>query len=65
MKSKGKRGGARVITYLKTEYKTVYLLSIFDKGEKDTISDNEIREIIEGEIIETDLPIFDNRLIAE
>ena len=49
-KGKGKRGGARVITYLKTEHETVYLLSIYDKGEKDTISDNEIREIIEGEI---------------
>jgi mRNA-degrading endonuclease RelE of RelBE toxin-antitoxin system len=55
-KGKGKRGGARVITFLKTEYETVYLLSIYDKGEKDTISDNEIREIIEDEIIDTDLP---------
>ena len=55
-KGKGKRGGARVITYFKTEYKIVYLLSIYDKGEKDTISENEIREIIEGEIIDTDLP---------
>ena len=45
-KGKGKSGGARVITFLKTEYETVYLLSIYDKGEKDTISDNEIREII-------------------
>ena len=56
-KGKGKRGGARVITYLKTEHETVYLLSIYDKGEKDTISDNEIREIIEGEIIDNNLLI--------
>ena len=56
-KGKGKRGGARVITFLKTEHGIVYLLSIYDKGEKDTISDNEIREIIEGEVIETGLPI--------
>ena len=55
-KGKGKRSGARVITFLKTEYETVYLLSIYDKGEKDTISDNEIREVIEGEIIDTNLP---------
>jgi mRNA-degrading endonuclease RelE of RelBE toxin-antitoxin system len=55
-KGKVKRGGARVITFLKTKHEIVYLLSIYDKGEKDTISDNEIREIIEGEIIDTDFP---------
>ena len=45
-KGKGKRGGARVITYLKTEEGNIYLLSIYDKGEKDTISDKEIKEIL-------------------
>ena len=55
-KGKGKSGGARVITFLKTKHETLYLLSIYDKGEKDTISDNEIREIIDNEIIDTDLP---------
>jgi len=45
-KGKGKRGGARVITYLKTEEGNVYLLSIYDKGEKDTISDKEIINIL-------------------
>ena len=50
-KGKGKRGGARVITFFKTVQEKIYLLSIYDKGEKDTISDNEIREIIENEII--------------
>ena len=45
-KGKGKRGGARVITYLKTEQNNIYLLSIYDKGEKDTISDQEIKEIL-------------------
>jgi len=49
-KGKGKRGGARVITYLKTEQGNVYLLSIYDKGERDTISDKEIREILDTEI---------------
>ncbi|MCL2074025.1 MAG: type II toxin-antitoxin system RelE/ParE family toxin [Marinilabiliaceae bacterium] len=44
-KGKGKRGGARVITYLKTEERFVFLLSIYDKGEKDTISENEIQNI--------------------
>jgi len=54
-KGKGKRGGARVITFLKTVQEKIYLLSIYDKGEKDTISDNEIRKIIESEIIDTEL----------
>jgi len=49
-KGKGKRGGARIITYLKTEQGNVYLLSIYDKGEQDTISDKEIRKILESEI---------------
>ena len=49
-KGKGKSGGARVITYLKTEQGNIYLLSIYDKGEKDTISDKEIREILNSKI---------------
>ena len=51
-KGKGKSGGARVITYLKTEQGNVYLLSIYDKGVKDTISDNEIKDILNSEIDE-------------
>ena len=49
-KGKGKRGGARVITYFITEQKNIYLLSIYDKGERDSISDNEIRNILQNEI---------------
>jgi len=49
-KGKGKSGGARVITYLKTEQNNVYLLSIYDKGERDTISDNEITNILNSEL---------------
>ena len=49
-KGKGKSGGARVITYLKTEQGNVYLLSIYDKGEKDTISDKEIEAILNAEV---------------
>ena len=48
-KRKGKSGGARVITYLKTEQKNIYLLSIYDKGERSTISDGEIQSILENE----------------
>jgi len=49
-KGRGKSGGARVITYLKTEQGYVYLLSIYDKGERDTISDKEIEKILNSEI---------------
>jgi mRNA-degrading endonuclease RelE of RelBE toxin-antitoxin system len=45
-KNKGKSGGARVITFVKIIDETVYLLSIYNKGDKDTISDNEIQELL-------------------
>ena len=48
-KGKGKSGGARVVTYLKTEHGYVYLLSIYDKGERNTISDKEIKDILNAE----------------
>ena len=45
-KGKGKRGGARVMTLVKIVNQTVYLFSIYNKGEKDDISDQEIQELI-------------------
>ncbi len=45
-KGSGKSGGARVITYVITEDKEVYLLTIYDKDELDTIDDNTLRKII-------------------
>ncbi len=45
-KGSGKSSGARVITYLVTENKEVYLLTIYDKGEFDTIDDSTLRKII-------------------
>ena len=48
-KGKGKSGGARVITYLKTEQGNVYLLSIYDKGDRDSLSDKEIKDIFNVE----------------
>lgn len=47
-KGKGKSGGARVITYLYIETKTVYLLTIYDKSEKANLKPNELKEIIES-----------------
>ena len=41
-KNKGKSGGARVITYLKIIENTVYLTSIYDKSEKETITKEEL-----------------------
>ncbi|EMO85785.1 type II toxin-antitoxin system RelE/ParE family toxin [Leptospira santarosai] len=40
-KGKGKSGGARIITYLYLVKNKMYLLSIFDKSEKENISDKD------------------------
>jgi hypothetical protein len=45
-RGKGKRGGARVITNFVISETTVYLLSIYDKSERDTISEKEISELL-------------------
>lgn len=45
-KGKGKSGGGRVITYVITPEKVVYLLTIYDKSELESINDKTIRQII-------------------
>ena len=45
-KSKGKSGGARVITYVRVVHKVVWLLTMFDKSEKESLSDAERDELI-------------------
>lgn len=45
-KGKGKRGGARVMTQVKIVNETVYMFSIYSKGEKNDISDKEIQGLI-------------------
>jgi mRNA-degrading endonuclease RelE of RelBE toxin-antitoxin system len=45
-KGKGKSGGARVITYIKVQASTVYLLTIFDKSEAETISDKDLAALL-------------------
>lgn len=45
-KSKGKSGGARVITYVITEDHEVYLLSIYDKTDYDTIDVKALKKLI-------------------
>ena len=46
-KAQGKSGGARIITYIRIMKKTVYLIDIYDKSEQASISDNELKMIIE------------------
>jgi mRNA-degrading endonuclease RelE of RelBE toxin-antitoxin system len=45
-KGKGKSGGARVITCVKVVDSDVYLLAIYDKSVKESISDNELDELL-------------------
>jgi mRNA-degrading endonuclease RelE of RelBE toxin-antitoxin system len=47
-KGKGKSGGARVITYLYVETESVYLLTVYDKGEKEDLKPNELKEMIDS-----------------
>jgi hypothetical protein len=48
-KGKGKSGGARVMSFVKVIDTKVYLFSIYNKGDKDSISDKEIQEILKNE----------------
>jgi len=45
-KGKGKSGGARIITCLQVTGKIVYLLTIYDKSEKENITGKELFEIL-------------------
>jgi len=45
-KGKGKSGGSRVITCVKVVDQDVYLLTIYDKSEKENISDKELDELL-------------------
>ena len=45
-KGKGKSGGARIITNIMVSEGVVYLLTIYDKSEKENISDKELKELL-------------------
>jgi hypothetical protein len=47
-KSAGKSGGARVITYLINEANEVYLLTIYDKADFDTIDEKILSKLIKN-----------------
>ena len=45
-RGKGKSGGARVITNFVVTETAVYLLSIYDKSEKENLTDKELAELL-------------------
>jgi hypothetical protein len=45
-KGKGRSGGARVITCVKVVKSTVILLTVYDKSERDAISDKELAKLL-------------------
>ena len=47
-KNKGKSGGATIMSFVKVTATTVLLFSIYSKGEKNSISDKEIQELLRG-----------------
>jgi hypothetical protein len=46
-KGKGKSGGGRIITHCVIRDATVYLLSIYDKSEKENLTDEELKKLLE------------------
>ena len=46
-KGKGKSGGARVITYFAITDHNIFLLSIYDKSEKEDIDDKELLRLLD------------------
>jgi mRNA-degrading endonuclease RelE of RelBE toxin-antitoxin system len=47
-KGSGKSGGFRLITYVYSPQKRVYLMDIYDKSEQSTISDKELGILIQS-----------------
>ena len=45
-KGKGKSGGLQVITYLISEEEEIYLLTIYDKSEMESIDNKALKEMI-------------------
>lgn len=47
-KGKGKSGGARIITHIMVSANTVFLLSIYDKSEKENLTDKELKDLLKN-----------------
>jgi mRNA-degrading endonuclease RelE of RelBE toxin-antitoxin system len=46
-KGKGKSGGSRIITYVVVAEKVVYLLTMYDKSDKENLTDKELEELLQ------------------
>ncbi|RNL55107.1 type II toxin-antitoxin system RelE/ParE family toxin [Pedobacter jejuensis] len=47
-KGRGKSSGARLITRVRVVNKTIYLLSIYDKSDRDSISDHQLHSVLKS-----------------
>ncbi|HYK55135.1 MAG TPA: hypothetical protein VEV15_01565 [Flavisolibacter sp.] len=47
-KGKGKSGGGRVISYVVKDNKEIYLLTIYDKSEFESVDDKTLKNIIQS-----------------
>ncbi len=47
-KGKGKSGGARVISCVKVIDKEVFLLTLYDKSERENITDKELKKLLKN-----------------
>jgi hypothetical protein len=45
-KARGKSGGARIITLVKFQKNKLYLLDIYDKSDKSSLNDKELKILI-------------------
>ncbi len=45
-KGKGKSGGSRLITCIKIQHETIYLLTIYDKSERENLDEDELDELL-------------------
>ncbi|MGI4805400.1 MAG: type II toxin-antitoxin system RelE/ParE family toxin [Janthinobacterium lividum] len=50
-KNKRKSGGARVIICVNVSETTVYLLTIYDKSDKETISNQELQDLLKDIVL--------------
>jgi hypothetical protein len=46
-KGKGKSGGARIVTHVHVDQENIFLLTIYDKSEKENIADSELKSLLE------------------
>jgi mRNA-degrading endonuclease RelE of RelBE toxin-antitoxin system len=45
-KARGKSGGGRLITYVKFLHEKIYLLTIYDKSDRETVGDEYLKQLL-------------------